>query len=329
MLLNKSDLVNALNVLSDGADVFVPGELGGITRFVPWDLKSGVELSGDNTTLPPKDIMFPKTEKMYAYTTGKDAQVKELADDRKQIVFGLRPCDMESIMRLDQVFFEKEFRDEFYARKRGNTTFVAIACAEPQKTCFCDSVGLDPNKAPGADVLLRDNGDSYGVTAQTDKGKEVVERLKDVLKKGETKPGSVKCTLKAKVNDELHTKLAGMFEHQIWDEVTKACIGCATCTFVCPTCYCFDINSENKGNEGVSFRCWDSCMFSEYTRMAGGHNPRPTKKERLRNRYMHKLSYFKDRHGSLLCVGCGRCIDKCPAHLDIAEFIDKAAEVTK
>ena len=119
-----------------------------------------------------------------------------------------------------------------------------------------------------------------------------------------------------------------MFDNPIWEEVTRPCIGCATCTYVCPTCYCFDINSENRGNEGVSFRCWDSCMFTDYTLMAGGHNPRPTKKERLRNRYMHKLSYFVDRHGTSLCVGCGRCILKCPAHLDIAEFIDKAAEVT-
>jgi len=307
--------------------VFVPGVLGDISRFVKWDGKSDVNLSGDNTVLPPKDILFPQTEKMYAYKTGADTQVKEVADDQKQIVFGIRPCDMESIMRLDQVFFEKEFRDEFYSRKRDNATFIAITCEKPCRTCFCDSMGLSPNAAPGADVLLTDAGDSYGVAAQTDKGKAIAELWKGLLKKGDPKPGNAACELKAKMGDELPSKLMGMFEDPIWEEITKACIGCATCTYVCPTCYCFDINNENKGNEGVSFRCWDSCMFTDYTLMAGGHNPRPTKKERLRNRYMHKLSYFKDRHGSCLCVGCGRCIVKCPAHLDISEFIDQAAEV--
>ncbi|MEI3338955.1 MAG: 4Fe-4S dicluster domain-containing protein [Eubacterium sp.] len=118
-----------------------------------------------------------------------------------------------------------------------------------------------------------------------------------------------------------------MFDHPIWDEVTRACIGCATCTYVCPTCYCFDIDSDNHGAEGTKYRCWDSCMFSDYRRMAGGHNPRPTKKERVRNRYMHKLSFFHERYGQLLCVGCGRCVEKCPAHMDITMFIDKAAEV--
>ena len=328
MLLEKSKLVSALAVLSDGADVFVPGEPGTDSRFVLWNGKSGADLAGDNTAFPPKDILFPKTEKMYAYKTGLDAQVKEILEDQKQIIFGIRPCDVESIMRLDQVFSEKEFRDEFYLRKRGNSVLIAVACEKPQKTCFCDSMGLSPNAAPGADVLFCDKGDSYGVTAQTDKGKEIVEKLKAVLKKGDNKPGNTACTLKAKMDDRLPEKLSGMFEHPIWDQVTKACIGCATCTYVCPTCYCFDISTECRGNEGVNFRCWDSCMFSEYSRMAGGHNPRPSKKERLRNRYMHKLSYFKDRHGTNLCVGCGRCIEKCPAHLDISEFIDQAAEVT-
>jgi ferredoxin len=231
-------------------------------------------------------------------------------------------------MRLDQVFFEKEFRDDFYAKKRENTTLVALACQKPNETCFCDSMGADPNTAPAADILLIDAGDHYGVVAQTEKGKAITELWQKLLRKGDVKPGKAACSLKTKMSEDLYKKLAGMFEHPIWEGNAKACIGCGTCTYVCPTCYCFDIKSESHGNEGVNFRCWDSCMFSDYTRMAGGHNPRPTKKERLRNRYLHKLSYFKERHGSTLCVGCGRCVEKCPAHLDITEFIDKAAEVT-
>ena len=327
MLLKKSDLISALAALDSGASLYVPGTSTDVSRFMLWDGKSGVDLSGDNPDLPPKDIMFPQTEKMYAYKIGPDAQVKETLDDRKQIVFGIRPCDMASIMRLDQVFFEKGYEDGFYARKRANATFIAVACQTACATCFCDSMGVDPNSAPGADVLLIDAGDNYGVALQTDKGKEIGELWKDLLKKGDAKPGKTTCSLKVKMDDKLSEKLAGMFEHPVWKETTRPCIGCGTCTYVCPTCYCFDIKSETKGSEGINFRCWDSCMFTDYTLMAGGHNPRPTKKERLRNRYMHKLSYFKERHGTTLCVGCGRCVKKCPAHLDITEFIDQAAEV--
>ena len=327
MLLKKSDLISALAALNSGASLYVPGVSSDVSKFVLWDGKSEPDLSGDNCDLPPKDIMFPKTEKMYAYRTGPDAQIKEASDDRKQVVFGIRPCDMASITRLDQVFFDKGYEDGFYASKRANASFIAVACQSACDTCFCDSVGVDPNNAPGADVLLINAGDSYGVALQTDKSKEIGELWKTFLKKGDVKPGNTKCALKTKMSDELSGKLGGMFENPIWKEITRPCIGCGTCTYVCPTCYCFDINSETRGNEGVNFRCWDSCMFTDYTLMAGGHNPRPTKKERLRNRYMHKLSYFKERHGTLLCVGCGRCIKKCPAHLDITEFIDQAAEV--
>ena len=325
MLLNKSDLKEALRLLAADAGVYVPGELSGVSRFVLWN-GGEVEPDGKNTELPPKDILFPHTEKMYAFKTGADAEIREFAEDKKQIVFGVRPCDMASVERMDKVFLEGDFVDSFYARKRENTVFIALACREPGNTCFCDSIGLNPNEA-AADVLLSDAGNAYYVTGRTGKGKEIVLLWKGLLKDGKKPVEKAACALKTKMSGELPEKLAKMFEHPVWDETGRVCIGCATCTYVCPTCYCFDIGAENYGAEGTAFRCWDSCMFSDYTRMAGGHDPRPTKKERIRNRYMHKLSYFNERCGVPLCVGCGRCVAKCPAHLDITEFIDKAAEV--
>jgi ferredoxin len=121
-------------------------------------------------------------------------------------------------------------------------------------------------------------------------------------------------------------KLSAMFEHPLWDELHLPCLGCGTCTFACPTCYCFEMGPELRGTMGTEMRYWDSCMFSEYTRMAGGHNPRPTLKERLRNRYLHKLSFFAERYGQGLCVGCGRCIEKCPVGLDISKVIEMIGE---
>jgi len=328
MQLDKKDLTKSLQILAADAAVFVPGEVNEVSRYVLWDGSSDIKLDGPNTALPPKDILFPQTEKMYAYRMGADAEIKELVTNEKQVIFGIRPCDVRSIECMDRVFLEKGYVDCFYARKRDNVTIIAISCPEAGRTCFCDSMGIDPAKAPAADVMLCDAGDFFEVEAQTEKGKAVVESWKGLLKEsGKAKAeAKTECTLKVKMTPELPKKLAGMFEDPVWGEVSKPCIGCATCTYVCPTCYCFDIDSENAGSEGIKFRCWDSCMFSDYTRMAGGHNPRPTKKERVRNRFMHKLSYFNERYGMLLCVGCGRCVDKCPAHIDITEFIDRAGE---
>ncbi|MCL1828313.1 MAG: 4Fe-4S dicluster domain-containing protein [Oscillospiraceae bacterium] len=326
MHLNKKDLEKALSALAAEMEVFVPGTVDDVRRFVLWE-GGAPDLGGANTELPPKDILFPETEKMYAYRLGENLSYSELGEAPKRVVFGIRPCDMQSIARMDSVFIKEGEEDSFYASRRANCVTVALSCPESGENCFCEAMGTDPNAAPGADVFLTDAGDSYMVTANGDKGKSVTELWKGLLTDGKEVKGNTHNTLKPNVPKDMPEKLLSIFEQDIWSKVSKPCLGCGTCTFVCPTCYCFDINIDSTGNEGVTFRCWDSCMFTDYNRIAGGINERPTKKERLRNRYMHKLSYYNQRYGAMLCVGCGRCITKCPAHLDIAEFINKAAEV--
>lgn len=327
MLLLKENLKAALSALREDATVIAPVRREGDIFFTPW---TGGDLCLEgNGKLPPKDLLFPKTEKMYAYNT-KSGELKESCQAEKTVLFGVRSCDAASIERLDKVFLDQGFTDGFYAAKRDLLTVIALGCDKPAPTCFCTSMGLDPIKAEVADIQLNPVETGFIVEAITKKGKEIVAKwdgLGLVDKSSKLKPAKVECTLNVKIPQDFDKKLLAMFENPIWEDVTKACIGCGTCTYVCPTCYCFDINQDVHGEEGTAFRCWDSCMFSDYTRMAGGHNPRPSKKERLRNRYLHKLSYYNERHGKNLCVGCGRCVANCPAGLDITTFIEKAQEV--
>lgn len=326
MYLNKNNLEKALSLLAEEYEVFVPGEVDNVRRFKVWD-GGAPELSGANTELPPKDILFPETEKMYTFNKGETTTYTDLTVAPKRVIFGIRPCDMHSIDRMDTVFVREGEEDSYYTSRRKNCIMIALSCPTSTENCFCESMGIDPNKAPEADLFMVEAGDSYFVSAQNEKGESVLALWKDLLEKGKDVAGDTHCSLKPNMPENLPEKMATLFESEIWDSVTKPCLGCGTCTFVCPTCYCFDINNETAGNEGTVFRCWDSCMFFDYNRIAPGVNERPTKKERLRNRYMHKLRYFNERNGVSLCVGCGRCITKCPAHLDIAEFISKAAEV--
>ena len=98
-------------------------------------------------------------------------------------------------------------------------------------------------------------------------------------------------------------------------------LACGTCTFICPTCQCYDIRDYNTGNGIQRFRCWDSCMYSDFTLMAHG-NIRNSQKERFRQRFMHKLVYFPENNdGMFSCVGCGRCVSKCPSSLNIVKVI--------
>jgi len=325
--LSKSKVNQALDMLAKEATVLVPMNVDGVSKFAPWGTEGELALDIVNTLLPPKDALFPQTEKMYKYKVGAEtAEVKEVTDSDKQVVFGLRSCDMHSIDCMDAVFLTKGYVDNFYSRKRENLTTIAINCTKSNPTCFCDSMGVDPNNAASADMQLIDIGDAYVVEARTEKGKAVEALWQPLLEAGEGTATPISCELKLDMAG-LPAKLRGMFESDIWNDGYQACIGCGTCTYICPTCYCFDINAENHGQEGAQFRCWDSCMFSEYTRMAGGHNPRPSKKERLRNRFMHKLAYFDERYNKNLCAGCGRCVVNCPVNIDITRFIEKVKEV--
>jgi sulfhydrogenase subunit beta (sulfur reductase) len=74
-------------------------------------------------------------------------------------------------------------------------------------------------------------------------------------------------------------------------------------------------------------RVWDACTAPNYRTIAGGHNSRPLKGQRIRNRYFCKFYYYPRDFGPLGCVGCGRCVDFCPVNIDIVEMLHTVAEM--
>ncbi|MDO4734120.1 MAG: hypothetical protein Q4A51_02545, partial [Lachnospiraceae bacterium] len=191
MKLAKKDLNKALEILSKDAVVFAPtfdmiedpsegGQTMGEKKFMPYKEGMFIALDGPNTVKPPKDVLFPNVEKMYRYKTGENAEIVEIfPEDTKKILFGIRPCDARSIEAMDKVFFTKNYVDSYYAKRRENVVIVSMGCVEPERTCFCDSMGLDPNNAPNADVMMnvaKDSADAFILEAYTDKGKELLEQ---------------------------------------------------------------------------------------------------------------------------------------------------------
>ena len=50
--------------------------------------------------------------------------------------------------------------------------------------------------------------------------------------------------------------------------------------------------------------------------------------QRFRQRFMHKLVYYPaNNDGMFSCVGCGRCVDKCPSVLEYCEGDQEIWEV--
>lgn len=326
--LQKKDLPRFLAELKKQATVYVPVDNDGLTQFAVWE--EGTEPALDkNTIISPKKIFFPQTEELYAYETKKlQAAVQELDGvGGPTVVVGIRPCDVKAIELLDDVFLAKGFEDIYYKKKREETVLVSLGCLQPEPSCFCSSWGIDPGRAPQADIMMADTGDAFLLSAQSEKGEKLLQATQSLLADTSQEfPEGKECSLQVEV-EGLTEKLQKMFEHPVWGEICRKCINCGTCTYLCPTCHCFDILNRNRGEKGVKYRCYDSCMYKEYTLMAGGHNPRPTKKERVRQRFLHKLQYMPERYEKWGCVGCGRCLVKCPVTLDITRVINQLREV--
>ncbi len=106
---------------------------------------------------------------------------------------------------------------------------------------------------------------------------------------------------------------------------------CGSCTNVCPTCNCYNVEDRpvlGAEHSNIS-RCWDACTLENYSGVAGGENFREKRAERLKLWYTHKLQAYIGKYGKPSCVGCGRCVSLCPAGLDIVNTVSAAVEAIR
>lgn len=311
----------------------------GKADFAKW--QKGTKLSEKlKTTRSAKDFFFPKTEHLVSYEmSGKEVKV---VDPRKNVedfvIFGMRACDARGFTAIDNVYLNMNPVDSYYKNRREHGTVIVLACNEPAKTCFCSTFGIDASLAkPAGDVSCWLADGKYYFEANTDKGKAFVENAKSALEDADT---SAVEACKKDIAEKVEklpfahldlSKFQGkdmlkIFNSKIWDKVSEPCVGCGTCTYVCPTCMCFDVRDFATSNGVRQIRCWDSCMYNDFTQMAA-ENPRHTQKERSRQRFMHKLMYYPMAHdGMFSCVGCGRCVENCPVNMNIVKVIKAVNE---
>ncbi len=292
-----------------------------------------------NTVRGPKDLFFPQSEDLMAFKTeGKKIEIVDTRSETEDfVVFGVRNCDVKALEILDRVFLAEPL-DSYYAARREHGIIVSLACNRPTENCFCQTFGIDAS-LPMGDVSAWICGDELHFCANTQKGEVFVALVSDLATAGDE---SVVDAQKEKILNimkrlplaDLKTDAFGggktdaFFNSPAWEKLSESCLGCGTCTFVCPTCQCYDIRDYKTNNGVVRYRCWDSCMYSDFTKMAHGNN-RNSQKERFRQRFMHKLVYFPENNGGeFSCVGCGRCLAKCPISMNIVKVM-KALEGNK
>lgn len=329
-ILNKDKWSDFVKNLASSKKVWAPAG-DGPEKFAPYT-DGEITLGDQNTLVPPKNVVLPQTETMFKFEAGGlESELPEGMEDT--VVLGVRPCDARAMAIVDSLF-SWDFDDNYYQEKRKKSLLVGLACNEPCINCFCTSVGGSPASTEGLDVLMADLGDKYYLKSVTDRGEELLSGASELgdASGDDTKAfdDSVKAA-EGKIQRSIETNgipegLPKLWEDGLWKEVSAACLGCGTCTYLCPTCHCFDIQDEVEGSEGRRCRMWDSCMFEEYTLHTSGHNTRPTRRERTRNRINHKYSYYVDKFDKIACVGCGRCINQCPVNIDILNILSKVKE---
>jgi sulfhydrogenase subunit beta (sulfur reductase) len=334
-VLRKESLPAALTRLAEQFVVAGPVSEEGNVLFAPLGGREA-HLPFANTRNAPKNTLFPHTEALVRFLrTPRGVEVVGEGDEVRETVVLVRPCDARSFLFLDRVFDQEQWKDPYYRARREHTTVVSLACAKPPyAACFCTSVGGEPVTGEGADVLITDLGEGLLAEFLTEKGEKLAAcfagepaRETEVARKEEVR-ASARTAIRSNVPAaEVKPILEANFEHPFWDGLHKSCLACGTCTYLCPTCHCFDISDEATDERGVRIRNWDSCMYPLFTKETSGHNPRSSQKERWRQRAMHKFRYIPANFGLVGCVGCGRCVLNCPVNLDIRKIVRDVSEL--
>lgn len=345
-----SALLGWLKSVAADNRLVAPKTKGSVVLFKSWsseDVGACQDVSEllKRTTMSAKEVVIPKCETLYELKATKDSEdlsklhqelvVPEFVKNGAQatVLFGSRPCDARGMTYLDQPYLEGPFVDPYYKARREALVVITQACTNALSTCFCNWVGSHPADEKASDIIFTPVDNGFYFVGITEKGKALLEKAGFENADDAKKKAAVEAQEKAKTQLPPPSELKGIPEkvyarfndEAFWNKEIEKCLSCGACTYLCPTCQCFTITDKGNQLDGKRMRSWDGCMAPHFTLEASGHNPRPSRGLRYRNRLSHKFSYGR-KDGDFSCVGCGRCVRSCPAHLDIRAVCKHACE---
>lgn len=333
--INKDEWDNGLQQSRETYELFGPAEDKNGFLFKKLDPDCLPEMDYHDSVMSPKAVLFPQTEKIMGTSLNESdpdhhIMKRDDAPIPPRAVVGIHPYDAKAVQILDMNFNTDTYKDPYWCDALEATTFVGLGVNKPGACDFSTSTGTGPFNEDGLDILLADLDDKFLAKILTDKGEKYAQACGFETTADETQSQALFDVLRKQAEKEITSTvetgqlkdktILELYEADFWNDVAFSCINCGTCTYVCPTCWCFDIQDETKLKTATRIRNWDTCMSSLFTRHASGHNPRETREGRVRQRFMHKLKYFVDKYDQgIMCVGCGRCVKSCPVNIDIRD----------
>ncbi|MGV1098144.1 4Fe-4S dicluster domain-containing protein [Thiovibrio sp. JS02] len=277
-----------------------------------------------------KRFVLPYRETLASFKVEGAGWQKEVppGGDTPLVLFGLHPCDINALNKLDLVLARSVYPNPVYVEKRKKLFILGLDCA-PAPQCFCRSMGADI-ALHGFDLFLTDLGNRYFVEVLSAAAYGLLDQIagrepsgKDHrLYKQITTEKRKRFTTSVDTTDL--TKILDLeFDSPAWARWGDRCLSCGTCANVCPTCYCYGVEEhiDLSLNKADKTRSLHSCNLVDFAKVAGGHNFRPESATRLKYRYYHKHRGFVEAFEESLCVGCGRCGIACLADITPPEVI--------
>jgi len=302
-ILPKKEFDNFIKILMNEYQVIAPVK----NPNSKFEIVSSFEKIDLNqiTTVSPKKFFLPDNEVILEFKNNQIFQPKDKTP--KRIIFGLRKCDLNSLLILDKIVKEPN-----YIKKRKKTILIGINCTNPDEYCFCNSMELEDYY----DLFFYLKADNYYISIGSKKGEQLVKNLKNA--KEEYTP-SIKNTKILKNKD-----IEKDYQNKIWKTDVDRCLSCSACTVYCPTCNCFDIRDNLSINlkDSKRTKTETSCQLKSFTQISGGKIFRESRMSRFKHFIYHKIVYFKKQHNKYMCVGCGRCLRVCPTKIDWVNSIN-------
>jgi len=331
-IFNKKDYEDFLANLIENYDFFGPVRKDKAVHDFQkiTDIKK-IDTNIKRTTIAPaKKLIYPSVETILTYDVNNDIKVDSPVKAEEKILFGIDACDVNGLAFLDK-FFSDDFVDDFYFEKRKRLIIIGLD-RMPSETNFSLSLGKEYARK-GFDIFLTDLQDRFFVRVGTEKGNNLLNKYAKVsnatakdFSDYDKYMDDYRKSFKSKANiSNFYDNFEIIYDNEkFWSKTAKDCFSCGSCCLVCPTCFCFNVRDDMELNfkKGNKIREWDSCMIPDYGLVAGGHNFRKDKENRLKQRYRCKLKTFVQKFDTFACVGCGRCIEACMAKISIVEDIN-------